>query len=85
MERAESRREGSLPHYASFMLRCWRGEGERVRVRLIEVASGESFALADLAGLPGLLQRLLASAERAEADSDSAITGVGEHQKEGPR
>ena len=72
------------PQYASFLLRCWAGEGGRVRARLIEVRSGLSYPLADLAGLPSLVQHLVARAGQAtlpdSADGPSLVGGGEEDQ-----
>jgi len=51
--------EPDLPHHASFILRCWIGKGKEVRARLIDVRSGISYPLTDLAGLPALVHRLV--------------------------
>lgn len=51
--------EEKPPQYASFILRCWLdGQGE-IRCRLVEVGSGISHPLHDLAALPGLVKHLL--------------------------
>jgi len=52
--------EQDRPHLASFVLRCWQGEGGRVRARLLDVHSGINHPLSDLTDLPGLVERLLA-------------------------
>jgi len=46
-------------HPVSFVLRCWVSKGGVVRSRLTDVRSGMSYPLADLAGLPALVQRLV--------------------------
>ena len=64
--------EQDRPHFASFVLRCWKGESGQVRARLLDVHSGVSHPLADLADLPGLVDRLLAeTVQEAAADMDN--------------
>ena len=46
-------------HHASFILRCWTDEAREMRARLIDVRSGISYPLTDLAGLPALVRRLV--------------------------
>ncbi len=46
------------PTYASFVLRCWTGDAGQIRARLIDLNSGVSYAVADLARLPGLVRHL---------------------------
>ena len=46
-------------HYASFILRCWLGGGERLRARLVDVNSGVSYPVSNLDQLPHLLGQLL--------------------------
>jgi len=45
-------RDPDLPHYASFILRCWIGEQGQIHARLIDVNSGIGQPLADLEELP---------------------------------
>lgn len=47
-------------HYASFILRCWSSDAGHLRARLIDVNSGVSRPVADLAELPALVGSLLA-------------------------
>ena len=51
--------ENVSSRYASFILRCWTGEGQPMRLRLVDVNSGTSHTLNDLSQLPGLLLALL--------------------------
>lgn len=52
----------------TFILRCWVGEDQQVRCRLIEVTTGRSQLLGDLAGLvPLLQQRMFESSTPTEA------------------
>jgi hypothetical protein len=55
--------EGHRPeatHHASFILRCWTGAGGQIRARLIDVQSGTSLPVANLADLPEQIRRLMA-------------------------
>lgn len=61
--------ESDAPHYASFILRCWTGKGGKVRVRLIDVHSGVSRPVTDLADLPGLVRRLVAEGAPDQEDT----------------
>jgi hypothetical protein len=45
--------------YASFVLRCWRSHGGGIRARLIDVQSGVSRPVADLADLPEQVRCLM--------------------------
>ena len=51
--------------YASFILRCWTGPGGQIRVRLIDVQTGVSRPVADLAGLPEQVRDLMDLARTA--------------------
>ena len=51
--------EPNLPHYASFVLRCWTGEDGHVRARLIDAHSGVGHPIGELGDLPQLVRRLL--------------------------
>jgi hypothetical protein len=55
-------REPEPPHYASFVLRCWTGDLGQIRARLIDVHSGVSRPVNDLAELPGLVRHLVEQA-----------------------
>jgi hypothetical protein len=48
-----------VPQYASFILRCWTGEGGQIHVRLIDVNTGVGQAVADVADLPQHVRRLM--------------------------
>lgn len=55
--------ESDLTCYTSFVLRCWlTGEGH-IHARLIDVHSGRSYPLADLADLPERIRCLVAPAQ----------------------
>ena len=45
--------------YASFILRCWLGDREQMRARLVDVNSGVSYPVSHLNQLPRLLGQLL--------------------------
>ena len=45
--------------YASFILRCWTGPGGQIRVRLIDVQSGVSRAVAGVDDLPEQVRDLM--------------------------
>lgn len=47
-------------YYASFILRCWTSPGGQIRARLIDVQSGVSRPVADLADLPEQVRSLMA-------------------------
>ena len=64
--------EPDLSHHASFVLRCWTSD-EQVRARLIDVHSGVTRPLADLAELPGLVRRLMAEALLEPPKSAEAV------------
>lgn len=49
----------SRPHYTSFILRCRVNEKGRIQCQLVEVGSGISHALCDLAVLPELVKKLV--------------------------
>jgi hypothetical protein len=59
-----------LPHYVSFILRCWTDRQGQLRARLIEVDSGVSHPMADLEALPSLVHRLAVQAISMASDTD---------------
>lgn len=59
-----------VTHYASFVLRCWLSEEGPLHARLIDVHSGCSYPLADLAALPERIRGLLAQAWPEWQDDD---------------
>jgi hypothetical protein len=63
--------ERDLPHYSSFILRCWIDRGKQVRARLIEVRSGVSHPLAALNELPELVHQLMAEAPPSVLHEDT--------------
>ena len=60
--------ESTAPHYASFVLRCWTGDLGRIRARLIDVHSGVSRPVNDLADLPGMVRHLVDQAMPGEKE-----------------
>lgn len=61
-----------VPHYASFILRCQMDTKGKIHARLIDVNSGVSYPVADLAALPEQVRRLVTRsllAPRTDADS----------------
>ena len=50
--------EPHLPHYTSFILRCWFSDTGQLRARLIDVQSGASHLVKDWADLPELVRCL---------------------------
>ena len=52
-----------MPPIVSFVLRCWADGAGHVRARLIDVSSGASHPIPDLAQLPALVARLIAGDE----------------------
>ena len=66
--------EPNLPHYASYILRCWTGRDDRVRARLFEVHSGVSYPVASLAELPALVRRLVTQALSPASHEDTGQT-----------
>ena len=63
------------PRYASFILRCWTSDAGQLRARMIDVRSGVSRPLADLAELPGLVRHLMAEALPDPPNSTEALSG----------
>lgn len=61
-------REPEPPHYASFVLRCWTGDLGQIHARLIDVHSGVSRPVSDLAELPGLVRHLIEQAAPDERE-----------------
>lgn len=60
--------KSDLTLFASFILRCWlSGEGH-IHARLIDVHSGRSYPLADLADLPEQIRGLVAQTRPGEQD-----------------
>ncbi len=49
----------TAPCHASFIVRCWIGQEQQMRIRLIDVNSGISHPVANLDNLPKLLISLL--------------------------
>ena len=55
--------ENAIPdliYRTSYVLRCWINEEKQVRLLLVDVHSGKSIPLADLAELPAVLKTMLA-------------------------
>ena len=49
-----------IPIYrTSFILRCWIGADEQVRILLINAQTGATYPIADLAELPAMLNSLI--------------------------
>ncbi len=68
--------------YSSFILRCWTGGGQ-VRARLIDVGSGASYPVTNLADLPKLVSGVLSrslpkDAAGAQSERDLATSQSGE-------
>jgi len=49
------------PCHASFILRCWIGQGQHVRIRLIDVSTGIIHTVGNPEQVPALLRRLIAN------------------------
>jgi hypothetical protein len=74
IQRQPSEDEGpEAIHHASFVLRCWTGAGGQIRARLIDVQSGVSLPVADLADLPGQIRSLMARSMPAGPGSQVPI------------
>ena len=50
-------------NYRSFILRCWLGEGNRLRLRVVDVHRGTDHVVVDLSELPALLAHLMLCGE----------------------
>jgi len=61
-------------HYASFILRCWIGEGGRLYARLIDIRTGVGHVVGSLALLPNLVHRLVANAPPADAETQAELS-----------
>jgi hypothetical protein len=53
-------KDSDLPHYASFILRCWTGDKGQIHARLIDVNSGVGRPVADLKDLPDQVRLMMA-------------------------
>ena len=62
----EAQVTGGTHRRGSFILRCWLGEEERIRARLIDASSGVSHPLADLSELPAVVRDLITRATKPE-------------------
>jgi hypothetical protein len=71
IDTAPARPESGPPAYTSLILRCWRGEKGKLRIRLVNVQSGASHLVSDLDELPDLISHLVLPAGVSHEESEA--------------
>ena len=73
-----------MPPIVSFVLRCWADGAGHVRARLIDVSSGASHPIPDLAQLPALVARLIAGDEPGTPPAEAPAAPASPNCPPGP-